>query len=527
MCPDPHLILLTIRCVPLDLGADVFRFRRFKRLCGTEFTRRRLVMLLTCEDKLKESVEDFKKRTHSGLEEIWREADTRHVFIGAREQETLLHQVFQICDELKNSKGDCMECEEESGSCDGFLDCALEANKQEETFMQNGHTKNVLKRELKVLIIGKTGNGKSSVGNSILNTDTFPVTRGLVSSAQTDLERTAQKFGVTIKVTDTPDVSNLRIDKEEANKRISKWKSCDPDVILLAIRCDLRYTAEEYQIYEQIKKVLGEEYVKQRLTVAFTFGDRQDMDIEEELKTICKELKAVLADAEGRYIVFSSQDKDEDKKRQLIHLMNLVPNFKFPSDLKRILLLGSTASGKISGGNALVRRNVFKAGTTMPKKTNYITEVDGMWLQVINTPELLPTRGFKKQMSSLLEASEPGPHAIVVFVRESQVASEDFSFFEGLEVYFGERLEHHLIVVTVTDERSSAGDDSLSKLDKIKCREKLCFVDTQTSNDKTEILTTNIKNLLQATEGDFLPIKRIPCDHHDTDTPTSHKKVKY
>lgn len=152
-------------------------------------------------------------------------------------------------------------------------------------------------------------------------------------------------------------------------------------------------------------------------------------------------------------------------------------------------------------------------------------------MKIINTPELsrLNTRDFKKQMSSLLEASEPGPHVILVFVRESQVASEDFSFFEGLEAYFGERLEQHLIVVTVTvtDEKSSAGDDSLSKLDKIKCREKLCFVDTQTSNDKTEILTTNIKNLLQATRGNFLPLKRIPCDHHDTDTPTSHKKVKY
>lgn len=150
-------------------------------------------------------------------------------------------------------------------------------------------------------------------------------------------------------------------------------------------------------------------------------------------------------------------------------------------------------------------------------------------MKIINTPELsrLNTRDFKKQMSSLLEASEPGPHAIVVFVRESQVAFEDFSFFEGLEAYFGERLEQHLIVVTVTDEKSSAGDDSLSKLDKIKCREKLCFVDTQTSNDKTEILTTNIKNLLQATRGNFLPLKRIPCDHHDTVTPTSHKKVKY
>lgn len=62
--------------------------------------------------------------------------------------------------------------------------------------------------------------------------------------------------------------------------------------------------------------------------MAFTFGDRQDTDIEEELKIVCKELKAVLEDAEGRYIVFSSQDKDEDKKRQVIHLMNLVPNFR-------------------------------------------------------------------------------------------------------------------------------------------------------------------------------------------------------
>lgn len=123
------------------------------------------------------------------------------------------------------------------------------------------------------------------------------------------------------KVTDTPDVSNLGIDEKAAEEEIKRWRFFHPDAVLLAVRCDLRYTPEEYQIYQQIKTALGEQYLRSRLTVAFTYGDRQDRNIDEELKTVCTDLKDVLRDAEDRYIVFSNTTQ----KDTLVELMNSVP----------------------------------------------------------------------------------------------------------------------------------------------------------------------------------------------------------
>lgn len=120
---------------------------------------------------------------------------------------------------------------------------------------------------------------------------------------------------------DTPDISNLGVDEKGSEEEINKWCFFHPDVILLAIRCDLRYTAEEYQIYQQIKKVLGEEYLQSKLTVAFTFGDRQDKNIHEELKTVCTELQDVLKDAKNRYIMVSKDDLEDTIHGHLEYLI--------------------------------------------------------------------------------------------------------------------------------------------------------------------------------------------------------------
>nr|KAG5689253.1 hypothetical protein BaRGS_006373 [Batillaria attramentaria] len=97
------------------------------------------------------------------------------------------------------------------------------------------------------------------------------------------------------------------MNSQEKEEEISKWKelaSSSPDAILLAVRCDVRYTAEEYDIYRQIKFYWGDEEFCKRLVVVFTFGDRQDRPLDEELKTVCPELKSVLKDAGNRYVVF-------------------------------------------------------------------------------------------------------------------------------------------------------------------------------------------------------------------------------
>ena len=77
-----------------------------------------------------------------------------------------------------------------------------------------------------------------------------------------------------------------------------------PTIVVLAVRCDVRYTAEEYAIYREIVRLWGDGHLKDSLIVAFTFGDLQDNPLEEELKTVCPELKTVLGDALGTWIRF-------------------------------------------------------------------------------------------------------------------------------------------------------------------------------------------------------------------------------
>lgn len=112
-----------------------------------------------------------------------------------------------------------------------------------------------------------------------------------------------------MQVIDTPDPVNSNLTPEQLNTEIKKWKrltSPGPSAILLTVRCDVRYTAEEYDIYKKIKAAWADDSFKHVLVVAFTFGDRQDTDLDEELKTVCPELKNVLKDSGGRYALFNA-----------------------------------------------------------------------------------------------------------------------------------------------------------------------------------------------------------------------------
>lgn len=111
-----------------------------------------------------------------------------------------------------------------------------------------------------------------------------------------------------MQMVDTPDLVNCGMSEIEMRDEVTRWRSMatsKPTLVLLAVRCDVRYTAEEYAIYRQILKLWGDNSLRQRLVVVFTFGDRQDRDIREELRTVCPELKNVLKDAGQRYVVFN------------------------------------------------------------------------------------------------------------------------------------------------------------------------------------------------------------------------------
>nr|KAG5700194.1 hypothetical protein BaRGS_011037 [Batillaria attramentaria] len=135
--------------------------------------------------------------------------------------------------------------------------------------------------EVRILVIGKTGNGKSSVCNTILGREEFKTGRSMSSTTLEAQTAEVERGGRRIKV----------------------------NVIL--------YTQEEHDIYRGIKSLWGDNSFCKRLVVAFTFGDLQGEKLEEELKTACGELQNVLKDAGRRYVVFDNGPKTtaEDKAR--------------------------------------------------------------------------------------------------------------------------------------------------------------------------------------------------------------------
>lgn len=105
---------------------------------------------------------------------------------------------------------------------------------------------------------------------------------------------------------DTPDIDNLHYGPDEREQEVQSWKrmtSPDHPTILLALRCD-----EEFAIYKDFKRLWGDNAgIRRHLVVAFTFGDKQDRDLKEELEGVCDELKSVLKDANHRYMLFNKK----------------------------------------------------------------------------------------------------------------------------------------------------------------------------------------------------------------------------
>lgn len=180
--------------------------------------------------------------------------------------------------------------------------------------------------EVRILIIGKSGNGKSTLGNTILGDSSFKTGKGMTETTQRTQEAAANRFDRHIKVIDTADICNLDKDPKDMKKDVNFWKAAQPTVVLLTVRCDCRYTPEEFGIYKRISQLWKYRSLKKRLVVAFTFHDRQDHDLRKQLKTVSGELRKVLKDASDRYVEFNNDEgtPQTTKEEQVKRLMGVI-----------------------------------------------------------------------------------------------------------------------------------------------------------------------------------------------------------